>query len=68
MSAVWPWIGSYVRGTASLSPRDTGVGWQASIYHHTPNAKHFEVNTTHLGFGHSPEVFKLLAARLGAIS
>jgi hypothetical protein len=51
-----------------LSPRDTGVGWQASIYHHTPNAKHFEVNTTHLGFGQSPEVFKLLAARLGAIS
>ena len=53
--------------TSIYSRRDGIVSWQASIDHHTPNARHFEVNTTHLGFGQSPDVFKLLAARLGAI-
>ena len=53
--------------TSIYSRRDGIVGCRASIDHHTPNARHFEVNTTHLGFGQSPEVFKLLAARLRAI-
>ena len=50
--------------TSIYSRRDGIVAWQASIDHHTPDAEHVEVQTTHLGFGQSPEVFKVLAASL----
>lgn len=46
------------------SKRDGIVGWQASIDHNTPHADNVEVDTTHLGLGISPEVYKLLASKL----
>ena len=50
--------------TSIYSRRDGIVAWQASIDRHTPEADNVEVRTTHLGFGISPDVFKLLAAKL----
>ncbi|MEM8497952.1 MAG: alpha/beta hydrolase [Pseudomonadota bacterium] len=50
--------------TSVYSKNDGVVAWRASIDHMTPGADNIEVRTTHLGFGLSPEVFKLLAKKL----
>jgi pimeloyl-ACP methyl ester carboxylesterase len=50
--------------TAIYSRRDAIVAWQACIDPDDCNSEHVEVFTTHLGFGFSPEVFKIIAQRL----
>jgi hypothetical protein len=50
--------------TSIYSKNDGIVGWQASIDRHTPQVEHFEVRTTHLGLGISPDVFKIVARKL----
>lgn len=50
--------------TAIYSRADAVVAWQACIDHQTPQVEHVEVNTTHLGFGLSPDVFKIIAQSL----
>ena len=46
------------------SRRDAIVAWRACIDHHGRSVEHIEVATTHLGFGFSPEVFRIIAGRL----
>ena len=50
--------------TAIYSRDDAIVAWQACIDRHTPNVEHFEVRTSHYGFGFSPDVYKLIAKKL----
>ena len=49
---------------AIYSRADAVVAWEACIDRQTPNVEHIEVKTTHLGFGFSPEVYKIIALRL----
>ena len=49
---------------AIYSRADAIVAWQACIDRQTPNIEHVEVRTTHIGFGFSPEVFRVIAQRL----
>jgi len=49
---------------AIYSRADGFVAWQACIDRDTPNVEHVEVGTTHLGFGFSPDVYKIIAQRL----
>lgn len=49
---------------AIYSRADAVVAWEACIDRQTPNVEHVEVKTTHLGFGFSPEVYKIIALRL----
>jgi len=49
---------------AIYSRRDAMVAWQACIDNHTPNIEHVEVESTHLGFGFSADVYKVIAQRL----
>jgi pimeloyl-ACP methyl ester carboxylesterase len=49
---------------AVYSRSDAVVAWQACIDRHSPNVDHFEVETTHMGLGFSPEVFEIIADRL----
>jgi pimeloyl-ACP methyl ester carboxylesterase len=50
--------------TAIYSRADTFVAWEACIDHHGSNVEHVEVRTTHMGFGFSPQVYKIIARRL----
>jgi pimeloyl-ACP methyl ester carboxylesterase len=50
--------------TAIYSRCDAIVAWQACIDHDGLNVEHVEVNTSHIGFGFSPEVYKIIAHRL----
>jgi pimeloyl-ACP methyl ester carboxylesterase len=50
--------------TAIYSRSDAVVAWQACIDRNAANVEHIEVRTTHLGFGFSPEVYKIIAQRL----
>jgi pimeloyl-ACP methyl ester carboxylesterase len=52
------------RVTALYSRMDGIVAWQACIDHAAENVEHVEVHTTHMGFGFSPQVFKIIAQRL----
>ncbi len=52
--------------TAIYSRRDAIVAWRACIDHNGSNVEHVEVRTTHLGFGFSAEVYKIIAQRLAA--
>lgn len=52
--------------TAIYSRRDAIVAWRACIDPVATNIEHIEVATTHLGFGFSPEVYKIIAQRLAA--
>ncbi len=52
--------------TAIYSRRDAIVAWRACIDHNGPNVEHVEVRTTHLGFGFSADVYKIIAQRLAA--
>ena len=49
---------------AIYSRVDAIVAWQACIDRHTPNVEHVEVRTTHLGFGFSADVYKIIAQAL----
>ena len=50
--------------TAIYSRADAFVAWQACIDRNGANVEHVEVRTTHMGFGFSPEVYKIIAQRL----
>jgi esterase/lipase len=50
--------------TAIYSRADAMVAWQACIDRNGANVEHVEVSTTHVGFGFSPEVYKIIAQRL----
>ncbi len=54
--------------TAIYSRKDAIVAWRACIDHNGSNVEHVEVRTTHLGFGFSAEVYKIIAQRLAAKS
>jgi pimeloyl-ACP methyl ester carboxylesterase len=49
---------------AIYSRADAVVAWQACIDRNAANVEHVEVRTTHLGFGFSPDVYKIIAQRL----
>ena len=49
---------------AIYSRTDSIVAWQACIDGQTPNIEHVEVISTHLGFGFSADVYKVIAVRL----
>ncbi|MGZ8443279.1 MAG: esterase/lipase family protein [Candidatus Binatia bacterium] len=49
---------------AIYSRKDSMVAWQACIDGQTPNIEHVEVISTHLGFGFSADVYKVIAVRL----
>jgi len=49
---------------AIYSRTDAIVAWKACIDRQTPNVEHIEVKTTHLGFGFSPDVYKIIALAL----
>ncbi len=51
--------------TAIYSRGDSVVSWQACIDHLTPHIRHVEVETTHVGFGFSPDVYREIAIGLG---
>jgi pimeloyl-ACP methyl ester carboxylesterase len=50
--------------TAIYSRGDAVVAWEACIDRHGLDVEHVEVGTTHLGFGFSPEVYRIIAQRL----
>jgi pimeloyl-ACP methyl ester carboxylesterase len=50
--------------TAIYSRADAVVAWRACIDRNGLNVEHVEVRTTHLGFGFSAEVYKIIAQRL----
>jgi len=50
--------------TAIYSRADAVVTWEACIDRQGLNVEHIEVNTTHLGLGFSPEVYRIIARRL----
>jgi pimeloyl-ACP methyl ester carboxylesterase len=52
------------RVTALYSRNDAVVAWQACIDRNCENVEHVEVTTTHMGFGFSPQVYKIIAQRL----
>jgi pimeloyl-ACP methyl ester carboxylesterase len=52
------------RVTALYSRTDAVVAWQACIDNGGANVEHVEVDTTHFGFGFSPQVYKIIAQRL----
>ena len=52
--------------TAIYSRADAIVAWRACIDQNGSNVEHVEVRTTHLGFGFSAEVYKIIAQRLAA--
>ena len=52
--------------TAIFSRRDGVVSWQACIDLVNRSTEHVEVDSTHVGLGFSPEVFAVVADRLGA--
>jgi hypothetical protein len=53
--------------TAIYSRADGIVAWQACIDRAAANVEHIEVPTTHLGFGFSADVYKIIAQRLATM-
>lgn len=51
--------------TSVFSRKDAVVAWQASIDRVSPHVEHVEVSSKHFGMGYSPEVFAVVAERLG---
>jgi pimeloyl-ACP methyl ester carboxylesterase len=49
---------------AIYSRDDSVVAWQACIDRQSPNIEHVEIKSTHLGFGFSADVYKIIAQRL----
>jgi hypothetical protein len=54
--------------TAIYSRTDAVVAWQACIDRDGVTIEHVEVSTTHVGFGFSPEVYKVIAQRLAGMA
>jgi len=50
--------------TAIYSRADAIVAWEACIDRTAPNVEHIEVRTSHMGFGFSADVYKIIAQRL----
>jgi hypothetical protein len=57
-------VALYTPVTAIYSRQDAVVSWEACIDRDASNVEHIEVRTTHLGFGFSPDVYKIIAKRL----
>ncbi len=53
--------------TAIYSRADGIVAWQACIDRAAANVEHIEVPTTHLGFGFSADVYKIIAQQLAKL-
>lgn len=53
--------------TVLFSRRDGVVAWQACIDHSSPSVEHIEVSSTHIGMGIDPDVWAIVADRLGSI-
>jgi pimeloyl-ACP methyl ester carboxylesterase len=53
--------------TAIYSRADGIVSWEACIDRAAANVEHIEVTTTHLGFGFSADVYKIIAQRLATM-
>ena len=51
--------------TVMFSKRDGVVAWQACLDHSSPLVEHVEVSSTHLGMGIDPDVWAIVADRLG---
>ncbi|HSK29380.1 MAG TPA: hypothetical protein VLA17_05405, partial [Candidatus Limnocylindria bacterium] len=49
---------------AIYSRADCLVAWQACIDRGAANVEHVEVQTSHIGFGFSPDVYKIIARKL----
>jgi hypothetical protein len=52
--------------TAIYSKADGVVDWRACIDRRSPDVRHVEVQSTHLGLGFSPEVYGIIAESLAA--
>ena len=50
--------------TALYSKTDGVVSWQAAIDSTNPDVEHIEVDSSHVGFGANPQVFRIVAQRL----
>lgn len=50
--------------TAIYSRSDAVVAWEACLDRVSPDVEHCEVETTHLGLGFSPDVYRIVALRL----
>jgi pimeloyl-ACP methyl ester carboxylesterase len=50
--------------TAIYSKTDGVVDWRACIDRRSPDVRHVEVSSTHLGLGFSPDVYAIIAASL----
>jgi hypothetical protein len=50
--------------TAIFTRRDGVVDWRACIDQHTPNVRHIEVRSTHMGLGIDPDVWLAVAEAL----
>ena len=50
--------------TAIFTKRDGVVDWRACIDQHTPNVRHIEVRSTHMGLGIDPDVWLAVAEAL----
>ena len=51
--------------TVMFSKRDGIVAWQACLDHSSPFVEHIEVSSTHIGMGVDPDVWAIVADRLG---
>src|SRR5690606_6278098 len=51
--------------TVMFSKRDGIVAWQACLDHSSPFVEHIEVSSTHIGMGIDPDVWAIVADRLG---
>ena len=52
--------------TVVFTRRDGIVSWEACIDRFSPYVEHVEVSSTHLGMGVDPDVWGIVAGRLGA--
>ncbi len=50
--------------TAIYSKLDGVVAWQACIDERSPNVEHVEITSSHVGFGFSPQAYRIISDRL----
>ena len=50
--------------TVIFSRTDAVVGWRAAIDRYNPHARHVEVQSSHLGLGANPSVYRIIARTL----
>ena len=51
--------------TVIFSRTDAVVGWRAAIDRYNTHARHVEVQSSHLGLGANPSVYRIIASTLG---